>query len=167
MNQPSDFYIVAREPGAEHPAIPTWASRSTNPATLSFDQASTVKRRDISTVPGAFQLLDVLSSEECARLVDLTESLGYLADAAVSLPRSIRHNHNATWVADDVTTDIIWQRCREQFRNDDDFDGKQALGINSRFRFYRYAAGRLLRGAQRRFLARITGCRRRTDHQCV
>jgi len=137
----TDFHIVAREPGAEHPAIPTWASRVDNPAALEIDRASSVTRRDISTVPGAFQLLDVLSSDECARLISLTESLGYLADAAVSLPRSIRHNHNATWVADDVTTDIIWQRCRAQFRSDDDFDGKQALGINSRFRFYRYAEG--------------------------
>jgi hypothetical protein len=137
----TDFYIVAREPGAEHPAIPTWANHADNPAALEVDRSSTVTRRDISTVPGAFQLLDVLSSDECAQLISLTESLGYLADAAVSLPRSIRHNHNATWVTDDVTTDIIWQRCRAQFRSDDDFDGKQALGINSRFRFYRYGEG--------------------------
>jgi len=137
----TDFHIVAREPGAEHPAIPTWASHVDNPAAIEAERANTITRRDISTVPGAFQLLDVLSSDECARLVSLTESLGYLADAAVSLPRSIRHNHNATWVADDATTDIIWQRCRRQFRSDDDFDGKQALGINSRFRFYRYGVG--------------------------
>ena len=137
----TDFYIVARERGAEHPAIPTWASHVDNPAALEVDRASTVTRRDISTVPGAFQLFDVLSSDECARLISLTESLGYLADAAVSLPRSIRHNHNATWVADDVTTDIIWQRCRAQFHSNDDFDDKQALGINSRFRFYRYGEG--------------------------
>ena len=137
----TDFYIVAREPGAEHPAIPTWASRAANPAALAVNRATPVTRRDISTVPGAFQLLDVLSNDECARLITLTESLGYLADAAVSLPRSIRHNHNATWVADDVSTDIIWQRCRAQFRSSDDFDGKQALGINSRFRFYRYGEG--------------------------
>jgi len=141
VNYPNDFYIIAREPGAEHPAIPTWASRATNPAALAPNQASTVTRRDISAVPGAFQLFDVLSSNECARLVALTESLGYLADAAVSLPRSIRHNHNATWVADDDTTGIIWQRCRDQFRNGDDYVGKQALGINARFRFYRYGQG--------------------------
>jgi hypothetical protein len=141
VNDPNDFYIIAREPGAEHPAIPTWASRKTNPAMLALDQAGTVTRRDISAVPGAFQLHDVLSRDECARLVALTESLGYLEDAAVSLPRSIRHNHNATWVADDTTTKTIWQRCREQFRNDDDYDGKHALGINARFRFYRYGPG--------------------------
>jgi hypothetical protein len=141
MADADEFYIIAREPGAEHPAIPTWASRTDNPAALEADRADVVTRRDISAVPGAFQLLDVLSSGECTRLVELTESLGYLADAAVSLPRSIRHNHNATWVADDVTTDIIWRRCRALIRNDDDFDGKRALGINSRFRFYRYAQG--------------------------
>ena len=26
------FYIIAHEPGAEHPAIPTWANQSENPA---------------------------------------------------------------------------------------------------------------------------------------
>ena len=141
MTSTDDFYIIAREPGAENPAIPTWASRVENPAALATDQATPVTRRDISSVPGAFQLLDVLTSDECARLVTLTESLGYLADAAVSLPRSIRHNHNATWVADDRSIDIIWQRCQAQFRGDEDFEGKRALGINARFRFYRYQQG--------------------------
>jgi hypothetical protein len=141
MTATDDFYVIAREPGAEHPAIPTWASRRQNPASLEPAANREVTRRDIDAVPGCFQLLDVLSVDECARLVALTESLGYLEDAAVSLPRSVRHNHNATWVADDVTTDIIWQRCRALFSNADDFHGKQALGINSRFRFYRYAKG--------------------------
>ncbi len=135
------FYVIAREPGAENPAIPTWASRGENPAELADAPPAAVTRRDIDAVPGAFQLLNVLSAEECARLVALTESLGYLEDAAVSLPRAIRHNHSFTWVADDATVDILWQRCRAQFHRDDDFDGKRALGLNARFRFYRYAEG--------------------------
>ncbi|MCP4331720.1 MAG: oxidoreductase [Gammaproteobacteria bacterium] len=141
MNPRTDFFIVAREPGAEHPSIPAWASRAENPARLDAHNPNAVERVDIATVPGAFQLTGVLSAEECARLVEMTEALGYLEDAAVSLPRVIRHNHNATWIADDTTNEIIWNRCSGLIRNDDDFDGKRPVGLNSRFRFYRYSEG--------------------------
>ncbi len=141
-SSPEHFYVVAREPGAENPAIPTWACRNSNPARLAVEYAGSVSRREIDAVPGVFQLLNVVSSEECSRLVRLTESLGYLEDAAVSLPRSIRHNHNITWIADDETTEIIWNRCRPLMLDSAGiFFGKQALGLNSRFRFYRYNEG--------------------------
>jgi len=136
------FYIVAREPGAEHPAIPTWASRGDNPAGLDPDYSVTITRKRIDAVPGAFQLLGVLAPDECDRLVRMTESLGYLGDAAVTLPRSIRHNDNATWIADDATNRIIWQRCAPGLQDEDGIlGGRRALGINSRFRFYRYGPG--------------------------
>ena len=139
---PPDFYIVARQPGAENPEIPTWASRNANPAALRRDYATPVERREIDNVPGAFQLLNLLSADECQRLRDLSESLGYLEDAAVSLPRSIRHNDSFTWVADDETCDLIWQRCREQVYDPSEYNaGKAALGLNARLRFYRYAVG--------------------------
>lgn len=142
MNPDSaDFYIIAHERGAENPAIPTWASRSANPALLDDPSAARVIRRNIAGVPGAFQLLNLLTADECARLVALTEELGYLEDAAVSLPRAIRHNHSATWISDDATTDLLWQRCHHCFHRDDDFAGKQAVGLNARFRFYRYSEG--------------------------
>lgn len=136
-----EFYIVARQPGAENPAIPTWASRADNPAGLADAPPVRVTRRDIATVPGAFQLLNVLTADECARLLALAETIGYLEDAAVSLPRAIRHNDSATWVADDATVDILWRRCESLFRHDDDFGGKRAVGLNARFRFYRYGVG--------------------------
>ena len=138
----SDFYIVAHEPGAEHHAIPTWASHRDNPAALATIRPHIPRRESVDGVPGAFQLFDVLTSDECKRLVELTEVLGYLEDAAVSLPRSVRHNDNATWVADDETNRIIWDRCAAQLQDDEGIlSGKAALGINSRFRFYRYGPG--------------------------
>jgi hypothetical protein len=137
-----NFYIVAREPGAEHPAIPTWASSSLNPAGLSAEIPANVDRAEVKSAPGAFQLLNVLSSSECQQIIELSESLGYLPDAAVSLPRSVRHNYSLTWVADDLTTDIIWQRCQPLMNHDLEIFGyKRALGLNGRFRFYRYQAG--------------------------
>ena len=138
----SEFYIVAREPGAEHPAIPTWASHSENPAGLATAAPATVERRDIAAVPGAFQLLGVLSEPECQRLRDLAETLGFLEHAAVSLPREIRHNDSFTWVADDATCELIWHRCKDLVSDGSDYNaGKQALGLNARFRFYRYREG--------------------------
>jgi len=136
-----ELYIIARQRGAENPAIPTWASRVDNPAGLVDAAALTVTRREVAGVPGAFQLLNVLSAAECARLVTLTETHGYLEDAAVSLPRSVRHNHSATWVADDITVDLLWQRCRDLVYPSDDFNGKRAVGLNARLRFYRYGEG--------------------------
>jgi hypothetical protein len=141
----ADFYVIARERGAENPSIPTWANRSPNPALLDDGPAERVIRQDIAEVPGAFLLLNLLNADECARLVALTEALGYLEDAAVSLPRAIRHNHSTTWVTDDATTDLLWRRCHNCFHRDDDIAGifadKKAVGLNARFRFYRYAEG--------------------------
>ena len=138
-DQPEKFYIIAREAGAEHPAIPTWANESKNPTDLETDKVTEILRVDVKSVPGAFQLLNVLSPAECRQLLKLSESLGYLADAAVSLPRSVRHNDSLTWVADSVTTDLIWQRCSALINLDlENYSGRKALGLNARFRFYRY-----------------------------
>jgi hypothetical protein len=138
----SGFYIVKHEAGAENPAIPTWACHKDNPSALQAHHATTVERRDIDSVAGAFQLLNVLTPAECERLVAQTESLGFIKDAAVSLPRSVRHNDSLTWVIDDETNAIIWQRCQALIQDEDEFNtGKPALGINSRFRFYRYGRG--------------------------
>lgn len=137
-----DFFVVAREAGAEHPALPTWAGRSANPAALEANMSTTVVRRELDAVPGGFQLLDVFSRDECARLVALTEQLGYLPDAAVSLPRSVRHNDNLTWVVDDETVSIIWARCAAAVNADTAlYGGRPAVGLNARFRFYRYGPG--------------------------
>ncbi len=130
------------EPGAEHPALPTWANESANPIELDNDHRAVVERVEVEGAPGVFQLLNVLSRNECRRFIELTESLGYLPDAAVSLPRSVRHNHNVTWVVDEQTDGIIWWRCKDFTCDDEGFYGdKRPLGLNARFRFYRYETG--------------------------
>ncbi|NQY03438.1 MAG: 2OG-Fe(II) oxygenase [Halieaceae bacterium] len=142
VNRPEDFFVVTREPGAENPAIPTWANRSPNPAQLEHRSAPTLERIAVPEVPGAFQLLNVLSPEECQRLIGITESLGYLGDAAVSLPRRIRHNDNVTWVVDEATDASIWSRCAHYFGDQSRlYNGRKAVGLNARFRFYRYSKG--------------------------
>ncbi len=137
----ADFFVAALEPGAEHPALPAWGNRHVNAANLSDDyDVSLIKRRELAQVPGAFQLFNVLKKNECKRLINISEQLGYLPDAAVSLPRSIRHNDSLTWIVDEQTDGLIWQRIAHVM---DDrqaiFSGSKALGINARFRFYRYS----------------------------
>lgn len=136
----ADFFVAALEPGAEHPALPAWGNHQVNPANLSdtFDIRD-IERHELTQVPGAFQLFNVLTKGECEKLITISEQLGFLPDAAVSLPRSVRHNDSLTWIVDEQTDGIIWQRIAHLM---DDrqaiFGGSKALGINARFRFYRY-----------------------------
>jgi len=138
----ADFFVAAFERGAEHPSLPAWGNRHFNAAHLSDNaDVSQIERRELPQVPGAFQLLNVLSKDECDRLIKISEQLGFLPDAAVSLPRSVRHNDSLTWIVDEQTDGTIWQRIAHLV---DDrqaiFGGSKALGINARFRFYRYSA---------------------------
>lgn len=136
---PEHFYVVATESGAEHSALPAWANENPNPIELELEYNTDIERVDIKEVPGAFQVLNVFSKEECRRFIEVTESLGYLEDAAVSLSRDVRHNDNITWIVDEETDRIIWERCKGLVTdNFDIFNGKKPLGINARFRFYRY-----------------------------
>ena len=138
----NSFYIVAREAGAQNPSLPTWANTKENEINLDENLKPNIKRIDLDNVPGAFQLLNVFTAQECENFIKQTEELGYLEDAAVSLPRSVRHNDNITWVVDDLTHDIIWNRCKDyMIDNKEIFYGKKTLGINKRFRFYKYSEG--------------------------
>ncbi|MGL4603489.1 MAG: hypothetical protein ACRCU9_05005 [Iodobacter sp.] len=133
------FFVAAYEAGAENPSLPAWAGMQANPAALSLTAPGPVSRRELDQVPGAFQLLNVLSGEECQRLIDISEMLGFLPDAAVSLPRHIRHNDSLTWIVDEQTDGLIWQRIAHLMGDPAGlFNGNAALGINARFRFYRY-----------------------------
>ena len=136
------YFVAAFEPGAEHPALPTWASRNDNGAELALSAPSTVSKKQLTDVPGAFQLLNVLSADECQRLISVSETMGFLPDAAVSLPRNVRHNDSLTWVVDNTTERLIWDRIAGVMTDDlGIFEGKAALGLNNRFRFYRYNEG--------------------------
>ena len=138
----NSFYIVAREAGAENPSLPTWANTKENEINLDENLKPKITRIDLDNVPGAFQLLNIFAKEECEEFIKQTEELGYLEDAAVSLPRTVRHNDNITWVVDDLTHDIIWDRCKDFMYDDKEiFYGKKTLGLNKRFRFYKYSEG--------------------------
>lgn len=140
MTEPDPFYVVAYESGAEQPSLPTWANRTPNPAGLAEAAPAEVRRRAVPGVPGAYQLLNVLSDAECEAFMALSERIGYIPDAAVSLPRAIRHNDSVTWVVDEDTDSLIWQRVATLAQDwDGIFAEREAVGLNARFRFYRYS----------------------------
>ncbi|GIX30118.1 MAG: hypothetical protein KatS3mg124_0590 [Porticoccaceae bacterium] len=135
------FQIVAREAGADGALLPVWASKAPNPAGLAAVPPGPVAVREVAAVPGVRQLLGVLAPSECRRLVALTEALGYAPDAAVSLPRSVRHNDNLVWLADDATLEILWHRLARPLAAAVAGIAPPPLALNGRLRFYRYRRG--------------------------
>jgi len=132
------LYVVAREAGHRNPDLPTWASA--RGGLVDYDSAAPpVIRKDIEDVPGAFQLLNVLSDDECRQFVSITEALGYQTDAPVSLPHDVRHMCNVNWVVDESVDGPIWERCRDAVTKT--ASDTTPLGLNARFRCYRYGVG--------------------------
>lgn len=104
-----------------------------------------------------FTVTEFLSADECDALIKLTESAGY-GDAPINTPgraptvvKSIRNNDRV--ILDDTErAESLWQRakpfCPEFYK------GHSAVGLNERFRFYRYERGQFFNwhadGAYRR-----------------
>ncbi len=135
-----DFFVVAREAGHALKDLPVWACRRAGAVALGDGAGREIERVDIEEVPGAWQLRGVLGDAECDQLVALSEALGYDDDAPVSLPRHILHADNVTWVVDENVDGAIWARCKDFFAASE-YSSLRPLGLNPRFRFYRYGSG--------------------------
>jgi len=141
-----DFHIVARESGSVRHDLPIFstpngsirlASKSESGGEIHNSSQPPVTREDFPHLGcGAFVLHNVLSPLECAEIIATSEAMGYTEDAPVSLARNIRHNENCVWVADDATNDALFERCAPLFP-EGVFGGK-ALGLNARWRLYKY-----------------------------
>jgi|GEM_PF-240618 len=104
-----------------------------------FNQDSRRRARDvidrgITTIP------DFLTAAECDSHIQESEKVGY-ASATIDTPdgpqrvESIRNNSRVI-VDDVVLARALWARLRGYIPSF--LDGRQAIGINERFRFYRY-----------------------------
>ncbi|REG86553.1 prolyl hydroxylase family protein [Marinomonas pollencensis] len=138
---PEDFFVAAYESGRVSQRLPLWGSASDNPLSLASGSSNQIERKEIAGVPGAFQLLNVFSEEECKAFIQATETMGYTEDAAVSLGRNVRHNMNLNWIIDEVTERTIWQRISPFLAKEAAQLERAALGLNQRCRFYRYQSG--------------------------
>ncbi|WP_298968216.1 hypothetical protein [uncultured Roseobacter sp.] len=134
-----NLYIVNRERGFGPEALPIWTDK---PGTINpFEERgeNAVTRVELPEVPGAFQLLNVLSDTEADNIVKLAEQLGFHQDSPVSLPHSVRHNQNANWVVSEEIDRVFWERSKHLLT--EEVNGQKATGINARFRFYRHDEG--------------------------
>jgi predicted 2-oxoglutarate/Fe(II)-dependent dioxygenase YbiX len=103
-----------------------------------------------------FVIYDFLTTEECQSFISRSEKEGY-NDATITtragfvMDKEIRDN--ARLIVDDVPlADQLWQRARQFLPGRD--DDWRAVGVNERFRFYRYDPGQ-------KFAPHFDGCHRR------
>lgn len=134
-----DFYVINLEPGFGTDPLPIWTDRPGAIDLFEDRDPEDVTRVDLEGVPGAFQLLNVLSDSEADAIVEIAERLGFHQDAPVSLSHDIRHNKNVNWVVSEAIDAVLWERSRRLVP--ETVHGQAATGLNARFRFYRYDQG--------------------------
>jgi prolyl 4-hydroxylase len=109
---------------------------------------------------GIYTLDNILSPEECLEHIELTERIGYDA-APITTARGFEMRpdtrNNTRVILDDVErSNWIWQRVLEQMPMT--VNGRKAVGLNERFRFYRYDPGE-------RFAPHVDGFYRRENDE--
>lgn len=93
----------------------------------------------------AFMIDDVLSPTECARLIALTEQLGF-SDAApgIQTPPGMRQNKTVHWLANSEDVDRIFARIADKLPQE--IEGQRlSSGLSHRFNTYRYTKGQQFR----------------------
>jgi len=131
-----------------------------------------VTKKDVPKVPGAFVLHNVLTREECAQFVELTEKMGY-GEAPISvgigvyeMAKGVRNNKRVIWQAEPQMLDVMWDRVKGSVPQvikskitewSPAFEWK-ACGLNERLRFYRYTEGE-------EFKKHFDGCYPRTQYE--
>jgi predicted 2-oxoglutarate/Fe(II)-dependent dioxygenase YbiX len=97
---------------------------------------------------GVFTLTPFLHAAECAALIAQTERAGYEAATIATERGAVRDEdvrNNARFIMDDpARAAALWQSLREHVPPF--LSGRQAIGVNERFRFYRYDPGERFAG---------------------
>ena len=111
-----------------------------------------------NVAPGIYTIAGVLTPEECQTYIDWSEGHGYepapvsLAAGAVVRP-DIRNNARVM-VDSPARAADVWARISADVPRV--LDGRRAIGLNERLRFYRY-------GPDQRFAPHTDGCHRRPN----
>lgn len=95
-----------------------------------------ITRVEVPFLPKAFSLLNVFSPDECSRIICAAESVGFVSDNPVGDSDSVLA-HNFVWLLDSETESLIFDRVKAQLPAE--IDGCEVLGINRRWRIYRYS----------------------------
>ncbi|PRP79240.1 hypothetical protein PROFUN_13033 [Planoprotostelium fungivorum] len=145
----SKFKIVSETPGPQrkppnlHPAI----IYSSTPGTIQMNPKSKpVQRHEVPHVQGAFLLTNVLTPEECKQIVACGEAVEFIPDqasggSATELESVLAHNFY--WLADTPFLETMYHRVKKCLPQQ--IHGGEVMGINARFRVYRYVPGAVYR----------------------
>ena len=96
-------------------------------------------------VSGAFLVKDLLQPWECRRIIDMAEKFGYDPDEAATGSAVEKNSvlaHACVWLADEQLTSELWQRAKKAGLP---ANCEGAVGLNRRFRCYRYRPGSVYR----------------------
>lgn len=118
---------------------------TSEPGTIRLSQghgAEQVGRLDAPGIPGAFLLTNLLTPSECRQILRAAEAVGYAPDEPATGSKSILA-HAFVWLADEGLNRAIYQRCEALLPRE--LCGGAVLGINSRWRVYRYEPGAVYR----------------------
>ncbi|KAM3074895.1 hypothetical protein ACMFMG_008307 [Clarireedia jacksonii] len=140
----SEFRVIETTPGLQrkppnlHPAI-LWASKD-NAIPLDATAPRTTHHTH-PIVPNLHLLKDVLSPEECVRIIAAGETMDFTPDAPIRAEGEENSilAHNFYWIVDNAFCDGLWDRVKEFVPTQ--MHGKQVRGLNRRFRVYRYVPG--------------------------
>lgn len=154
----SRFRIIETTPGLQrkppnlHPAI---LHASQDDAITLSSKVNTVHHKH-PTVPNLHLLENVLSSDECAQIIAVAETIGFTPDAPIRSDGEANSvlAHNFYWIVDNTFCTKLWARVERFIPTN--IDGKKARGINRRFRVYRYVPGAEYRAHIGRFAPILT-----------
>jgi hypothetical protein len=103
----------------------------------------------VGVTDGIWEVKGLLAAEECARYIAATEERGY-EPATISTRNgdvlALDQRNNGRLIVDDAELATeIWLRLSPHVPGV--LDGRQASGLNERFRYYRYTPGQSFKGA--------------------
>lgn len=137
------FRVVQHEAGQTEDQLPIFTTTPHGALQILDEECTTaspeVQRYDDE---GVFVIHNLLSPEECRRIMEMSEQMGYTEDAPVSLGRRIRQNENCVWIMDERVNRVVFDRIRHLLPQDVEFRGSSMgsgpLGLNRRWRLYKY-----------------------------
>jgi len=115
---------------------------ASEPGTAALAPSCAVSRVDMPGVPGAFMLKHLLTPGECERLLAAATAVGFDPDEPATGSASVLA-HACAWLADAPLNDALFERCRALLPPV--LGGGDVVGLNARWRLYRYVPGAVYR----------------------
>jgi hypothetical protein len=130
-----EFYLVETEKNFKDGSHLQILSHA--PGSVNFENSGKIIKTDIPFIQNGFALSNVLSSNECAQLINAADSIGWIDNSGYSFTANVNKGAaGVVWLVDDSILNPIMERIKPFLPNVEKF-----AGINARFRFYKYSLG--------------------------